>query len=37
MESTPKADVLRTVIMNMSNEGIAKFIEENNLADKLIA
>ena len=35
--SACKPDILRNVLMNMSHEGIAKFIEENNLTDKLIA
>ncbi len=36
MENESKADTLRTVLMNMDTEGIAKFIEDNGLADKLL-
>ena len=37
MESESKADTLRTVLMDMDTEGIARFIEDNGLADKLLA
>ena len=37
MESTTKAETLREVLDDMSKEDYAQFIEEHNLADKLIA